>query len=84
MPSPALTAVIAAAGSGERLGAGGPKAFVPVAGKPMVQWSIEAFRACESVRSIVVAAPPGRRGNLDVDGLAAVVDGGETRAASVA
>ncbi len=41
--SPAVTAVIAAAGSGERLGAGGPKAFVPVAGRPMVEWSIDGL-----------------------------------------
>jgi 2-C-methyl-D-erythritol 4-phosphate cytidylyltransferase len=25
----------------------------------MIEWSIDAFRACESVRAIVVAAPPG-------------------------
>jgi 2-C-methyl-D-erythritol 4-phosphate cytidylyltransferase len=54
----AVTAVIAAAGSGERLGAGGPKAFVPLAGRPMIEWSIDAFRACEAVAAIVVAAPP--------------------------
>ncbi|HEU5105033.1 MAG TPA: 2-C-methyl-D-erythritol 4-phosphate cytidylyltransferase [Solirubrobacterales bacterium] len=79
----AVTAVIAAAGSGERLGAGGPKAFVPVGGKPMIEWSLEAFRACESVRSIVVAAPPGHRADLAGHDLA-VVAGGETRADSVA
>jgi 2-C-methyl-D-erythritol 4-phosphate cytidylyltransferase len=81
--SPAVTAVIAAAGSGERLGAGGPKAFVPVAGRPMVEWSIEAFRACGSVRSIVVAAPPGHVGDLGGNDLR-VVPGGASRAASVA
>ena len=82
---PAVTAVIAAAGSGERLGAGGPKAFVPLAGRPMVEWSIEAFRACESVRSIVVAAPPGPRRTISsaADDLG-VVAGGATRAQSVA
>ncbi len=53
-----ITAVIAAAGSGERLGAGGPKAFVPLAGRPMVEWSIEAFRAA-GVAAIVLAVPPG-------------------------
>ncbi|HET9592692.1 MAG TPA: 2-C-methyl-D-erythritol 4-phosphate cytidylyltransferase [Solirubrobacterales bacterium] len=74
---------MAAAGSGERLGAGGPKAFVPVAGRPMIEWSIEAFRACESVRSIVVAAPPGHVGDLAGHDLA-VVPGGATRAQSVA
>jgi 2-C-methyl-D-erythritol 4-phosphate cytidylyltransferase len=49
----------------------------------MVEWSIEAFRACESVRSIVVAAPPGDRGDFDAQDLV-VVDGGATRAESVA
>jgi 2-C-methyl-D-erythritol 4-phosphate cytidylyltransferase len=81
--APAVTAVIAAAGSGERLGAGGPKAFVPVAGRPMVEWSIDAFRACESVHSIVVAAPAGHVGDLAGHDLG-VVPGGATRAQSVA
>jgi 2-C-methyl-D-erythritol 4-phosphate cytidylyltransferase len=80
---PAVTAVIAAAGSGERLGAGGPKAFVLVGGWPMVEWSIDAFRACESVHSIVVAAPSGHVGELAGDDLG-VVPGGATRAQSVA
>ncbi|HET9199072.1 MAG TPA: 2-C-methyl-D-erythritol 4-phosphate cytidylyltransferase [Solirubrobacterales bacterium] len=82
-PRSAVTAVVAAAGSGERLGAGGPKAFVPVAGKPMIEWSIDAFRVCDRVGSIVVAAPPGHGGDLDGDDLA-VVSGGATRTQSVA
>jgi 2-C-methyl-D-erythritol 4-phosphate cytidylyltransferase len=56
---------------------------VPVAGRPMVEWSIAAFRACESVRSIVVAAPPGHVGDLAGHDLAVVL-GGTTRAQSVA
>jgi 2-C-methyl-D-erythritol 4-phosphate cytidylyltransferase len=72
-----------AAGSGERLGAGGPKAFVPVAGRPMVEWSIEAFRAVECVRSIVVACPPGHVHEFGGHDLG-VVEGGVTRAESVA
>jgi len=74
--------VIAAAGSGERLGAGGPKAFVPLAGRRMVEWSIAACRAAESVRSIVVACPPGHVHDL-AGGDVGVVDGGATRAESV-
>jgi 2-C-methyl-D-erythritol 4-phosphate cytidylyltransferase len=77
-----VTAVIAAAGSGERLGAGGPKAFVPLAGRPMVEWSIAACRAADSVRSIVVACPPGRVHDLAGHDLG-VVDGGATRSQSV-
>jgi 2-C-methyl-D-erythritol 4-phosphate cytidylyltransferase len=56
---------------------------VPVAGRPMIEWSIEAFHACESVHSIVVAAPPGHIGDLAGHDLG-VVAGGETRAQSVA
>ena len=52
-------ALIVAAGRGERLGTSGPKAFVSVAGRPMIAWSIDAFRASGSVREIVVALPPG-------------------------
>ncbi|HEY8809063.1 MAG TPA: 2-C-methyl-D-erythritol 4-phosphate cytidylyltransferase, partial [Solirubrobacterales bacterium] len=74
---------MAAAGSGERLGAGGPKAFVSLAGRPMVEWSIATMRAAAGVGSIVIACPPGHVHDLechDVD----VVDGGATRAQSVA
>ncbi|HWW68003.1 MAG TPA: 2-C-methyl-D-erythritol 4-phosphate cytidylyltransferase [Solirubrobacterales bacterium] len=74
---------MAAAGSGRRLGAGGPKAFVPLAGRPMVEWSIAAFRAAEPVRSIVVAAPPGHVHELGGHDLG-VVEGGKTRSESVA
>ena len=77
-----MTAVIAAAGSGERLGAGGPKAFVPLAGRPMVEWSINAFRAVPSVRSIVVACPPGHVHDFGGSDLG-VVSGGATRSESV-
>jgi 2-C-methyl-D-erythritol 4-phosphate cytidylyltransferase len=49
----------------------------------MVEWSIAAFRACDSVRSIVVAAPPGKEDELAGHDLA-VVPGGATRAQSVA
>lgn len=56
---------------------------MPLAGKPMVEWSIDAFRACDSVHSIVVAAPPGHVGEFGGHDLG-VVPGGATRAQSVA
>ena len=49
----------------------------------MIEWSIDAFRACDSVGLIVVAAPPGHVGDFGGDGVA-VVAGGATRAESVA
>jgi 2-C-methyl-D-erythritol 4-phosphate cytidylyltransferase len=47
----------------------------------MVEWSIEALRATASVRSILLACPPGHGGNFG-DGVV-VVDGGATRSQSV-
>jgi 2-C-methyl-D-erythritol 4-phosphate cytidylyltransferase len=79
-----VTAVIAAAGSGERLGAGGPKAFVPLGGRPMIAWSLDACLACAAVAGVVVAVPGGHEHGLDgLDGVR-TVEGGSTRAESVA
>jgi 2-C-methyl-D-erythritol 4-phosphate cytidylyltransferase len=51
-------ALIVAAGRGERLGSGRPKALVSLAGRPMLEWSVEALRAVRSVEQIVIALPP--------------------------
>ena len=56
---------------------------MPLAGKPMVEWSIDAFQACESVRSLVVAAPPGHIHDFAGRDFG-TVPGGDTRAESVA
>jgi 2-C-methyl-D-erythritol 4-phosphate cytidylyltransferase len=74
-----IVGIVAAGGGGERLGAERPKAFVVLAGKPLVEWSIEALSAvCERV---LVAVPEG----LAVGGwqLAETVPGGASRSASV-
>ena len=52
-------ALIVAAGRGERLGLGRPKAFVALAGKPMVEWSLGALRGVPTVERTVIALPPG-------------------------
>jgi len=49
----------------------------------MVEWSLDAFRACGSVRSIVVACPPGHVHDFGGHDLG-VVSGGATRSQSVA
>ncbi len=84
-------AIIVAAGSGERLGAGRPKAFVALAGRPMVAWSLDAIAAAGVPRAIV-AVPPGH-GAAAEEALAGaagafplgfvLVEGGATRSASV-
>ncbi|MFY9264445.1 MAG: 2-C-methyl-D-erythritol 4-phosphate cytidylyltransferase [Solirubrobacterales bacterium] len=54
-PASAPTALVAAGGSGERLGAGGPKALVPCAGKPLLAWCLDAFLRSDSIDRVVVA-----------------------------
>ena len=69
-----VVGIVPAGGSGERLGADRPKAFVVCAGRPLIDWSLEVLDAiCDRV---VVAAPPGwlREG---------WVEGGPSRSASV-
>ncbi len=68
-------AVLVAAGSGERLGADRPKAFVVVGGRPMWEWSLAALAAAEIDR-VVTVVPPGTE-------LPGGVAGGDTRSESV-
>jgi 2-C-methyl-D-erythritol 4-phosphate cytidylyltransferase len=71
-------ALLVAAGSGERLGAGRPKAFVVLAGRPMLEWSLEALRGA-GIEDVVVALPPGEEAPAGCAG----VPGGATRSESV-
>jgi 2-C-methyl-D-erythritol 4-phosphate cytidylyltransferase len=71
-------ALLVAAGSGERLGLGRPKAFVELAGRPMIEWSLAALREV-GLSEIVVALPPGETAPAGTRG----VPGGATRSASV-
>lgn len=89
-----VVAVIAAAGSGTRLGAPGPKALVDLAGEPLIVHAVRAMRDSEVVDAVVVTAPHQQvpdfvsvlRGHGMLGGLAmpvSVVPGGVTRQASV-
>jgi 2-C-methyl-D-erythritol 4-phosphate cytidylyltransferase len=71
-------ALLVAAGSGERLGAGRPKAFVEVAGRLMIDWSLVALRDA-GIEDVVVAVPPGHDPPEGCIGVA----GGATRSESV-
>jgi len=48
------SALIPAAGSGERLGKGINKAFVSVAGKPILAHTLSVFESCEAVEEIII------------------------------
>jgi 2-C-methyl-D-erythritol 4-phosphate cytidylyltransferase len=70
-----VVGIIPAGGSGERLGADRPKAFVVCAGRPLIEWSLEVLGSvCDRV---VVAVPPGHESEPDF------VIGGDSRSASV-
>jgi 2-C-methyl-D-erythritol 4-phosphate cytidylyltransferase len=72
-------ALLVAAGRGERLGASGPKAFVMLAGRPMLEWSLDALRSVPAVERIVVALPAGEQAPAGTVGVA----GGTERSHSV-
>jgi 2-C-methyl-D-erythritol 4-phosphate cytidylyltransferase len=73
-------ALVVAAGRGERLGSARPKAFVIVAGRPMLEWCVDALREVPAIDQIVVALPAGEDAPEGCIG----VPGGAVRAASVA
>lgn len=76
--------IVAAAGMGVRLGRQEPKALVPLYGRPMLSWALDAL-ASLPFESIVVAAPADRIADFEalVRGRGQVVAGGPTRAESV-
>lgn len=85
-----VAGVVAAAGRGERLGAGGPKALIPLGGAPMLVHAVRVLGAARTVDLVVVAAPEGQvdqtrevLADADLPVRVVVVAGGATRSESV-
>lgn len=81
-------AIVVAAGRGERMGASGPKAFLCLAGQPLLLRAAAAFQAAASVEAIVAVVPRSEletaRGLLaSLPKLAGVAAGGARRQDSV-
>ena len=76
--------ILPAAGSGRRLGRSEPKALVPLLGRPLLSWTLDALASISFAR-IVVAVAADRTAEFEklVRGRAAVVPGGPTRSSSV-
>ncbi len=81
-------ALLLCAGRGARLGRDEEKALVPLAGRPLFAWSLEALQRAEAVRDVILVGPPARlRQALEgrsLEKVAAVVEGGRERQDSVA
>jgi 2-C-methyl-D-erythritol 4-phosphate cytidylyltransferase len=86
-----IAALVLAAGRGERLGDALPKAFVPLAGRPLLLRSLQALAAVPEIDWLVPVVPSGDRKRLvdleselaGLPGLQAPVDGGAERQDSV-
>jgi 2-C-methyl-D-erythritol 4-phosphate cytidylyltransferase / 2-C-methyl-D-erythritol 2,4-cyclodiphosphate synthase len=80
-------ALIVAAGRGERAGGGVPKQFRQLAGKPVLRWTIEAFRTHPQVDAVQTVIHGDDRQRYEAaaegSGLDNPVIGGATRADSV-
>jgi 2-C-methyl-D-erythritol 4-phosphate cytidylyltransferase len=90
-PRGGTAAIVPAAGRGERLGPGAPKALRSIAGVPILVHAVRSLISCERIGLVVVAAPPDDAAVAEVRGLLApfgaavlVVPGGDTRQRSVA
>ena len=86
MPSSRIIALVPAAGRGERFGGDLPKQFLPIAGRPMLAWTLERLLAA-GVERVVVALPAERlAGDLAVFDSPRVewIAGGATRQETVA
>ncbi len=88
--STGVWAVVAAAGRGERLAGGRPKAFAKLAGRPLLAESLERLERSEWVEAIVLVAPADWEEpsillaeELGAGKVTACVTGGATRAESV-
>lgn len=77
--------MIVAAGSGERLAAGMPKALVLLRGRPLLSWALDAFARHPDIGSVVVVAPADAVATVQASAgsLALVVAGGASRQHSV-
>jgi 2-C-methyl-D-erythritol 4-phosphate cytidylyltransferase len=83
-------AIIAAAGSGNRMASDRPKQFLPLAGIPIIIHTLKAFEQCDTIQEIVVVLPAAHSADFlslaskfGLRKLARVVPGGTTRAESV-
>lgn len=82
-------AAVLAGGKGLRMGSDIPKQFLPLMGRPVIQWSVETFADCPLVDHIILAGPKDYMdrmksiaAEIHSSKILAVTEGGETRQGS--
>ncbi|MFM7597133.1 MAG: 2-C-methyl-D-erythritol 4-phosphate cytidylyltransferase, partial [Actinomycetota bacterium] len=90
-PPHRTAAIVPAAGRGERLGPGAPKALRTLAGLPILVHAVRALASARSIDLVVIAAPEDGvdetrsiLAGIDTEAEIVIVAGGETRQGSVA
>ncbi|MTJ04098.1 MAG: bifunctional 2-C-methyl-D-erythritol 4-phosphate cytidylyltransferase/2-C-methyl-D-erythritol 2,4-cyclodiphosphate synthase [Sediminimonas qiaohouensis] len=76
-------AIILAAGRGTRAGGEIAKQWQPIAGRRVIDWTLDAFHNAPGIDSIVVVLPPGEVDRIETTGQILTTAGGDSRAASV-
>lgn len=81
--------IVVAAGRSERMG-GVDKVFTELVGRPLVAWTLAAFKSCDDIEGVVVVAAPERVARMRdlvaewrFTNVINVVPGGDSRQASV-
>ncbi len=86
-----VTAILAAAGSGSRMGMGERKQYIEICGKPLLSYSLEVFLGMDEIEAVVLVIPEGDRMRIEKDLLKGIcgkekiiiVNGGASRQESV-
>ena len=78
-----IAAIIVAAGRGNRAGGNRPKQWQPLAGRRVIDWTLDAFAAVPEIDQIVVVLHPDDKDALAPGPQLSRVAGGPTRSASV-
>ncbi len=84
----ATTAIVAAGGSGRRMGGSCPKQFLPLAGRPVLRHTLERLSASPEISAMILVLPPaelavGERLAAGLGVPCTVVAGGASRQESV-
>src|ERR1043166_1208950 len=84
------TAIIVAAGIGQRFAGSQPKQFIELLGRPLITHTLEKFESCPSVDEIILVLSQEGRERSEISNfrsqikkLKQVITGGKTRAESV-